>query len=100
MVFWEVQIVESLKTNMASNKHKGSLSLQQVLDSNLNDDPENDLSEEESSEEEFDYDDIVTEDGQSLQFSDINIAPTFAPDLTFLPCCYDHISCYYSNKPW
>ena len=37
---------------MASNKHKGSLSLQQVLDSNLNDDPENDLSEEESSEEE------------------------------------------------
>ena len=48
---------------MASNKHKGILSLQQVLDSILNDGPENGVSKEESSEEEFGYNDIVTEDG-------------------------------------
>ena len=46
---------------MTSSKHKCKLSLQQVLDSILNDDPENDVSGEESSEEEFDYNDVVTE---------------------------------------
>ena len=85
---------------MALNKHKVTLSLQQVLDLILNDNPENDVSEEESREEEFDYNDIVTGDGQSMQISNINIAPNFAPDLTCLPCCYDHISCCYSNKLW
>ena len=72
---------------MASNKYIGRLSLQQVLDSILNDETENYVAEEESREEEFDYNDIVTEDKQSMQFSDINIAPTFAPGPTFLPCC-------------
>ena len=67
---------------MASNKHKGSLSLQQVLDSNLNDDPENDFSEEESSEEEFDYDDIVTEDGQSLLQPLCQTSPFYLVDMT------------------
>ena len=38
---------------MASNKHKVTLSLQQDLDSILNDDPENDVSKKESSEEEI-----------------------------------------------
>ena len=60
LFFGEIQIVESPKTNMASNEHKGIVSLQQVLDSILNNDPENEVSEEESSEEEFDYNDIVT----------------------------------------
>ena len=46
---------------MTSSKHKCKFSLQQVLDSILNDDPENDVSGEESSEEEFDYNDVVTE---------------------------------------
>ena len=45
---------------MASKKHKSALSLEQVLDSIFNEDPENDVSEEESSEREFDYNDIVT----------------------------------------
>ena len=55
---------------MLSNKYKGTISLQQVLDSILNNDPENDVSEEESREEEFDYNDAVTKDGQSMQFSE------------------------------
>ena len=46
-----MQIFESFQTNMTSNKHKGTLSLQQVLDSVVNDNPENDVSEKESSEE-------------------------------------------------
>ena len=62
MAFGKVQIVESLKANMVSNKHKGTLSLQPVLDPVLNNDSENDVSEEEWNEEEFDYNDIVTED--------------------------------------
>ena len=57
MAIEKVQIVGSLKTNMASNKHNGTLSLQQVLDSILNNDAENDVSEEKSNEEEFDYND-------------------------------------------
>lgn len=52
---------------MLSNKYKGTISLQQVLDSILNNDPENDVSEE-SREEEFDYNDVVTKDGQSCSF--------------------------------
>ena len=71
MAIEKVQIVGSPKTNMASNKHKGALSLQQVLDSILNKDAENDVSEEESNEQEFDYNDMVKEDGQSVEFSDI-----------------------------
>ena len=47
MAFGKVQIVESLKANMVSNKHKGTLSLQPVLDPVLNNDSENDVSEEE-----------------------------------------------------
>ena len=85
---------------MASNKHRGTVSLQQILDSVLSNYPENDVSEEGSSEEEFDYNGIVREDRQSTQFSGKNIAPTFAPDLTLLPCCYGHITSCYSNKPW
>lgn len=54
---------------MLSNKYKGTISLQQVLDSILNNDPENDVSEE-SREEEFDYNDVVTKDEQSMQFSE------------------------------
>ena len=71
MAIEKVQIVGSPKTNMASNKHKGALSLQQVLDSILNKHAENDVSEEESNEQEFDYNDMVKEDGQSVEFSDI-----------------------------
>ena len=71
MAIEKVQIVGSPKTNMASNKHKGALSLQQVLDSILNKDAENDVSEEESNEQEFDYNDMVKEGGQSVEFSDI-----------------------------
>ena len=85
---------------MASNKHRGTVSLRQVLDSVLSNYPENDVSEEKSGEEEFDYNDIVREDGQSMQFSGTNIAPTFAPDLTLLPCSYGHITSCYRNKPW
>ena len=51
--------------------NKGALSLQQVLDSILNKDAENDVSEEESNEQEFDYNDMVKEGGQSVEFSDI-----------------------------
>lgn len=54
---------------MLSNKYKGTISLQQVLDSILNNDPENDVSEE-SRDEEFDYNDVVTKDEQSMQFSE------------------------------
>ena len=54
---------------MLSNKYKGTISLQQVLDSILNNDPENDVSEE-SREEEFNYNDVVTKDEQSMQFSE------------------------------
>ena len=53
---------------MLSNKYKGTISLQQVLDSILNNDPENYVSEEESQEEEFDYNNVVTKDGQSCSF--------------------------------
>ena len=70
---------------MVSKKHKSALSLEQILDSIFNEDPENDISEEESSEWEFDYNDKGTEGGQSLQFSEINIAPTFGSDVTSLP---------------
>ena len=61
---------------MSSNKHKGTFSLQQVLDSILNNDTKNYVSVEKVSEEEFDYNNIVTENEQSMQFSNINIAPT------------------------
>ena len=70
---------------MVSKKHKSALSLEQILDSIFNEDPENDVSEEESSEWEFDYNDKGTEGGQSLQFSEINIATTFGSDVTSLP---------------
>ena len=53
---------------MLPNKYKSTISLQQVLDSILNNDPENYVSEEESQEEEFDYNDVVTKDGQSCSF--------------------------------
>ena len=54
---------------MLPNKYKSTISLQQVLDSILNNDPENDVSEE-SRDEEFDYNDVVTKDEQSMQFSE------------------------------
>ena len=105
MAIEKVQIVGSLKTNMASNKHNGTLSLQQVLDSILNNDAENDVSEEKSNEEEFDYNDMATEDGQSVEFPDINFGFTFSPDFTLLPCCYDRLSSSintikYSKSPY
>ena len=49
VAFWKVQIVEASK-QISRQTNKGTLSLKQVLDSILNDDPENDVSEESSEE--------------------------------------------------
>ena len=39
-LFEKYKLLKALKTNMTSNKHKGAFSLQQVLDSSLNNDNE------------------------------------------------------------